>query len=76
MDIIVCGIYLLIFYVLSHFYSKRPTYKRYLIIAMVMSIIIGCIYLAVFASGENSEFVSYVFCSIPLICLMQLEKLR
>lgn len=76
MDVIVCGIYLLLFYILSHIFSKRPTYKRYLISAMVVSIIIGCIYWAVFASGENSEFVSYVFCSIPLICLMQLEKLR
>jgi predicted PurR-regulated permease PerM len=76
MDIIVCGIYLLLFYILSHFFSKRPTYKRYLKIAMVMSIIIGCIYWAIFSSGETSEFVSYIFCSVPLVCLMQLEKLR
>ena len=76
MDIIVCGIYLLLFYILSYFFSKRPTYKRYLIVAMVMSIIIGCIYFAFFALDEPSEFVLFIFCSVPISCLMQLEKLH
>lgn len=76
MEIISCGIYLLLFFILSHIFSKRPTYKRFLIIAMPLSIVVGCIYWAVFATEETSEFASYVFCSVPLICLMQLEKLR
>ena len=76
METIVCGIYLVLFFLLSHYFSKRPTYKRYLKSAMILSIIVGCIYWAVWETEEASEFSLFVFSSVPLICLMELEKSR
>ena len=76
MEIFFCVLYLLLFFVLSDYYSKKPTYKRYLIIAMISSIIIGCICMAVFTTAETSEFVLFVFWSVPMMCLMKLEKCR
>ncbi len=76
MEIIFCVFYLILFFVLSDYLSKKPAYKQYLIIAMISSIIIGCIYMAVFTKAKTSEFVLYVFWSVPMICLMKLEKKR
>lgn len=74
MEIIFCVLYLLLFFLLSDYFSKKSTYIRYLIIAMILSIIIGCICMAVFATAKTSELPHFVFWSVPIICLMKLEK--
>ena len=43
---------------------------------MILSIIIGCICMAVFATAKTSKLPLFVFWSVPIICLMKLEKKR
>ena len=62
------------FVCLTYFFSKRNGYRIYLIVAIVVSIIIGVCSLLFLSDESTIKWVRCVFWSIPMVCFFQLDK--
>lgn len=75
--VIACGVlYLIFFLISSNVFAKKQNYKRFLVIVMAVSVAIGCACLVAAGMGKVKGVAFAVWCAVPLICLMELEKLR
>ena len=75
MDILTAILIYIAFFLLTMFFSNKGFFRKYLLLAMVVSIIIGVCYIIFFANDNNMKLMKLVFWSIPMICFFQIDKI-